>query len=112
MPLHPTVYAKLLGEKMEKHNTKAYLVNTGWSGGPYGVGERMKIHVTRACVNAILDGTYRLLIKFLGRTQLGSSSKLLFLLLFQVRLKNVSSRQSLSSACLFRNHFLEWTVPC
>eukprot|EP01138_Halocafeteria_seosinensis_P016369 gb/GECG01016700.1/.p1 GENE.gb/GECG01016700.1/~~gb/GECG01016700.1/.p1 ORF type:complete len:549 (+),score=66.02 gb/GECG01016700.1/:1-1647(+) len=57
MPLHPTVYAKLLGEKMEKYDTKAYLVNTGWSGGPYGVGKRMKIQVTRSCVNAILDGS-------------------------------------------------------
>ncbi|MBE0500807.1 MAG: phosphoenolpyruvate carboxykinase (ATP) [Desulfuromonadales bacterium] len=57
LPLHPTVYAKLLGEKMEKYEVKAYLVNTGWAGGGYGVGARMSIKATRACVNAILDGS-------------------------------------------------------
>ena len=57
LPLHPTAYAKLLGEKMEKHNVNAYLVNTGWVGGAYGVGSRMSIKATRACVNAILDGS-------------------------------------------------------
>jgi len=57
LPLHPTAYAKLLGEKMEKHKVNAYLVNTGWAGGGYGVGERMSIKATRACVNAILDGS-------------------------------------------------------
>ncbi len=56
LPLHPTAYAKLLGEKMEKYNVNAYLVNTGWTGGGYGVGKRMSIKATRACVNAILDG--------------------------------------------------------
>jgi phosphoenolpyruvate carboxykinase (ATP) len=57
LPLHPTVYAKLLGEKMEKHGVNAYLVNTGWSGGGYGIGKRMSIKATRACINAILDGS-------------------------------------------------------
>ena len=57
LPLHPTVYARLLGEKIEKHNVDVYLVNTGWSGGSYGVGKRMSIKATRACVNAILDGS-------------------------------------------------------
>ncbi|MDF1579529.1 MAG: phosphoenolpyruvate carboxykinase (ATP) [Desulfuromonadales bacterium] len=57
LPLHPTVYAELLGEKMARHNVNAYLVNTGWTGGGYGVGQRMSIAATRACVNAILDGT-------------------------------------------------------
>jgi phosphoenolpyruvate carboxykinase (ATP) len=56
LPLHPTVYAKLLGEKVEKHNVNVYLVNTGWTGGPYGVGHRMSIKDTRACINAILSG--------------------------------------------------------
>lgn len=57
MPLHPTVYARLLGDKIEKHEANVYLVNTGWSGGSYGVGKRMSIKATRACVNAILDGS-------------------------------------------------------
>jgi len=57
LPLHPTAYAKLLGEKMEKHDVNAYLVNTGWVGGGYGVGNRMSIKATRACINAILDGS-------------------------------------------------------
>jgi len=57
LPLHPTVYGKLLGEKIDKHNVNVYLVNTGWTGGAYGVGKRMSIKDTRACINAILDGS-------------------------------------------------------
>ena len=57
MPRHPTVYAGLLGNKMAQHQTKCWLVNTGWSGGPYGQGERMKISYTRQMLNSALDGT-------------------------------------------------------
>jgi phosphoenolpyruvate carboxykinase (ATP) len=56
MVLHPGVYAGLLGEKMAQHNAACWLVNTGWSGGPYGVGNRMKIAYTRAMIRAILNG--------------------------------------------------------
>ena len=56
LPRHPTVYAKLLGEKIARHGAKCWLVNTGWSGGAYGVGQRMKIAYTRAMVRAALDG--------------------------------------------------------
>lgn len=56
MALSPTVYADLLGEKIAKHKVNVWLVNTGWSGGPYGVGERMKIAYTRAMVSAALNG--------------------------------------------------------
>ncbi|WP_456451090.1 phosphoenolpyruvate carboxykinase (ATP) [Hydrogenimonas sp.] len=56
LPLHPTVYAKLLGEKIDQHNVNVYLVNTGWTGGPYGVGHRMSIKDTRGCINGILSG--------------------------------------------------------
>ena len=57
LPLHPTVYAKLLGEKIDTHNVHVYLVNTGWTGGAYGVGKRMSIKNTRSCIHAILDGS-------------------------------------------------------
>ena len=56
MPRNPDVYAKQLGERMAKHGTNVYLVNTGWSGGPYGVGMRMDINLTRAIVTAALSG--------------------------------------------------------
>ncbi|BAI80921.1 phosphoenolpyruvate carboxykinase (ATP) [Deferribacter desulfuricans SSM1] len=56
MPFHPTVYAKLLGEKMEKFNVDCWLINTGLTGGPYGVGSRFKIQHTRNIVNSILEG--------------------------------------------------------
>ncbi|MCD4817421.1 MAG: phosphoenolpyruvate carboxykinase (ATP) [Candidatus Cloacimonetes bacterium] len=56
MPRNPDVYANLLGEKLKKHNSNVYLINTGWSGGPYGVGSRMDINLTRSLVNAALSG--------------------------------------------------------
>ncbi|MGC8832584.1 MAG: phosphoenolpyruvate carboxykinase (ATP), partial [Armatimonadota bacterium] len=51
-----TVYAKLLGDRMKQHNTRAYLVNTGWTGGPYGVGSRIRIDYTRIMVRAAIAG--------------------------------------------------------
>ena len=54
---HPTVYARLLGERIAQHGVTCWLINTGWSGGAYGVGKRMAIGYTRAMVNAALDGT-------------------------------------------------------
>ncbi len=56
MVLHPTVYAKFLGERIARHNVRVWLVNTGWTGGPYGVGTRMKIAHTRAMIRAALSG--------------------------------------------------------
>jgi phosphoenolpyruvate carboxykinase (ATP) len=56
MPLHPSVYAEILGEKIAKHKVNVWLVNTGWTGGPYGTGERMSIQHTRALLNAALNG--------------------------------------------------------
>ena len=53
---HPTKYAHMLAERMEKHGSRAWLVNTGWSGGSYGVGRRMSIQHTRAVVDAIHSG--------------------------------------------------------
>ena len=57
LTLHPTKYADLLQQKLERHGSNAYLVNTGWTGGAYGTGERMSIKATRACIDAILDGS-------------------------------------------------------
>ena len=56
MPLHPTVYADMLAEKMKAADTNVWLVNTGWSGGAYGVGKRMKLSYTRAMITAAMDG--------------------------------------------------------
>jgi phosphoenolpyruvate carboxykinase (ATP) len=56
LPRHPTVYAQLLGKMMARHGAKCWLVNTGWSGGSYGVGSRMKIAHTRAMLRAALEG--------------------------------------------------------
>ncbi|MEO0069979.1 MAG: phosphoenolpyruvate carboxykinase (ATP), partial [candidate division WOR-3 bacterium] len=57
MPRNPDVYARLLGEKLDRHGTKVYLVNTGWTGGPYGKGKRIDITLTREIVQAALDGS-------------------------------------------------------
>ncbi len=59
MVLHPTVYADLLRSQMEKHAVDCWLVNTGWTGGPYGIGTRMKIGHTRSMVRAALEGSLR-----------------------------------------------------
>ncbi len=57
LPLHPTRYAEILAKKMQEHGATAYLVNTGWTAGPYGIGKRMSIKVTRSIIDAILDGS-------------------------------------------------------
>ncbi len=57
MPLHAMNYAQMLGERISKYNTKVYLINTGWSGGPYGIGKRMELKYTRAMVTSAIDGT-------------------------------------------------------
>jgi len=56
LPLHPGFYAKMLGEKMRKHDVTVWMINTGWSGGPYGVGSRIKLGYTRAMISAALSG--------------------------------------------------------
>ena len=55
-PLHPTVYADLLGELIDLHDVDVYLVNTGWTGGKYGVGRRISLHYTRQMVNQAISG--------------------------------------------------------
>lgn len=56
MPLKAETYARMLGERLEKYGTRVYLVNTGWSGGPYGTGRRMKLSYTRTMIRAALAG--------------------------------------------------------
>ncbi|MDB5253502.1 MAG: phosphoenolpyruvate carboxykinase [Flaviaesturariibacter sp.] len=56
LPLHPGRYAEMLGKKMEDHHANVWLINTGWTGGPYGVGHRMKLSYTRAMITAALEG--------------------------------------------------------
>lgn len=56
LPLHPAQYAEMLGKKMNDHNVNVWMINTGWSGGPYGVGSRMKLSFTRAMITAALEG--------------------------------------------------------
>lgn len=56
LPLHPSLYAEMLGKRIEEHDSNVYLVNTGWAGGKYGVGSRMKLKYTRAMVTAALNG--------------------------------------------------------
>ncbi len=56
MPLHPTRYAEMLSQKMKEANVKVWLINTGWTGGPYGIGNRMKLKYTRAMITAALNG--------------------------------------------------------
>ncbi|MDQ3224803.1 MAG: phosphoenolpyruvate carboxykinase (ATP), partial [Gemmatimonadota bacterium] len=56
MPLAPSVYADMLGERIERHNASVYLINTGWTGGPFGVGERISLPLTRAIVRAAVTG--------------------------------------------------------
>lgn len=56
LPLPASVYARMLGERIDRHSSQVFMVNTGWSGGPYGVGERIRIRYTRAMVSAALNG--------------------------------------------------------
>ena len=56
MPLHPSVYAEMLGERMKKHNVNVWMINTGWIGGAYGTGSRIKLQYTRAMIRAALNG--------------------------------------------------------
>lgn len=56
LPLHPVVYAEMLGKKIVEHDAQVYLVNTGWTGGPVGIGKRMNLRYTRAMVSAALNG--------------------------------------------------------
>lgn len=56
LPLRPKVYAEMLGRRLQEHNAQCWLVNTGWFGGPYGTGERMKLQYTRAMVRSAIDG--------------------------------------------------------
>ncbi len=70
MMRHPIVYAQMLGEKISKHKVDVYLVNTGWSGGPYGIGHRIKLRYTRAMIKAALNNTLKK-VKFVKEPYFG-----------------------------------------
>lgn len=57
LPLHPMVYARMLGEKIKQHNVSCWLINTGWTGGPYGKGYRIPLAYTRSMITSVLEGT-------------------------------------------------------
>lgn len=57
LPLHPTFYAAMLGKRIDKYQPKIWLVNTGWTGGPYGTGSRIKLAYTRALITAVMNGS-------------------------------------------------------
>jgi phosphoenolpyruvate carboxykinase (ATP) len=69
---HPTKYAEMLAEKIKKHKANVWLVNTGWTGGSYGVGKRFSLRHTRAIIDAILDGSLDK-VKFQTETHFGLS---------------------------------------
>jgi phosphoenolpyruvate carboxykinase (ATP) len=56
LPVRPSVYSKMLGERVAEHDVRVFLVNTGWTGGPYGVGKRIDLEATRAMVKAAISG--------------------------------------------------------
>jgi phosphoenolpyruvate carboxykinase (ATP) len=56
LPLHPGKYAKMLGDKMQEHKVNVWMINAGWTGGPHGIGNRMKLKYTRAMITAALEG--------------------------------------------------------
>jgi phosphoenolpyruvate carboxykinase (ATP) len=56
LPLHPGKYAQMLGDRMNQHHVNVWMINTGWTGGPYGIGNRMKLKFTRAMITAALEG--------------------------------------------------------
>ncbi|MFN2457998.1 MAG: phosphoenolpyruvate carboxykinase (ATP) [Chitinophagaceae bacterium] len=56
LPLHPGKYAEMLGKKMQKQRVNVWMINTGWTGGPYGIGHRIKLSYTRAMITAVLEG--------------------------------------------------------
>jgi phosphoenolpyruvate carboxykinase (ATP) len=56
IPLHPAKYAEMFGKKIKENDVNVWMINTGWSGGPYGVGSRIKLSYTRAMISAALDG--------------------------------------------------------
>ncbi|HRO71816.1 MAG TPA: phosphoenolpyruvate carboxykinase (ATP), partial [Chitinophagaceae bacterium] len=56
LPLHPGKYAEMLGKKMLQNKVNVWMINTGWTGGPYGIGSRMKLKYTRAMITAVLEG--------------------------------------------------------
>jgi ATP-dependent phosphoenolpyruvate carboxykinase len=116
LTLHPTKYAELLKEKLELHDSTAFLVNTGWTGGAYGVGERMSIKQTRACINSILDGSIHkqemrkdTLFNFEVPIELDGVPKNVCNPREAWEDKELYDKQSIELAKMFRDNYLQYT---
>ena len=116
LTLHPTKYAELLKEKLELHDSTAFLVNTGWTGGAYGVGERMSIKQTRACINSILDGSIHkqemrkdTLFNFEVPIELDGVPKNVCNPRKAWEDKELYDKQSIELAKMFRDNYLQYT---
>ncbi len=118
LTLDPTVYADLLREKIEKHGCNTYLVNTGWTGGPYGEGKRISIQNTRKCVDSILNGEIKnvefrkdSLFNFLVPTELeGVDTDILFPRETWSN-KEMYDCKSVELAKMFRDNFKKYEKP-
>ena len=116
LTLHPSKYADLLQRKIEENQSNTYLVNTGWTGGPYGIGNRISIKETRLCIDAILSGEIE---------QAEFTEDPIFKFKVPVELPGVSSkvcnpvnswdnrddyyRQSTNLALMFQKNYLKYT---
>ena len=119
LTLHPTKYADLLKNKMREHCTQAYLVNTGWIGGAYGVGKRMSIKNTRQCIEAILDGSIFLKSSFVKDpvfqfeipTSIGSVPKDVINPREAWVNKEAYDAQRLKLGQMFKDNYLRYVIP-
>jgi phosphoenolpyruvate carboxykinase (ATP) len=116
LPLRPGEYANLLRERIERHNVRCYLINTGWTGGPYGTGERININYTRAMVRAaisgVLDGVETVVDPIFGLHSPTTCPDVPAKLLIQRNTwndKDAYDRQAADLAARFKKNFAQFT---
>src|SRR5579864_416931 len=118
LPLRPGEYANLLRERIEKHNVRCYLINTGWTGGPYGIGERININYTRAMVRAAIRGVLDD-VEYVTDPTFGLKSPIycpdvpssLLIPRNTWEDKEAYDRQSADLAARFKKNFQQFTLP-